>query len=56
MYKFEHFCHGHYCVFMKQALSLDNASQMEKNKAAIRYAISKVQREPGDTGSPEAQS
>lgn len=29
---------------------------MEKNKAAIRYAISKVQREPGDTGSPEAQS
>ena len=29
---------------------------MEKNKAAIRHAIRKVQREPGDTGSPEAQS
>jgi len=40
---------------LQRMLSLDNASQMEKNRHAMREAVAQFQRHPGDTGSSEVQ-
>jgi len=40
---------------MQRMLSLDNASQMEKNRHAMRQTVAQYQRHPSDTGSSEVQ-